>query len=138
MKKLCALLLCVSALFSNIMAQDSVYFDKQEVQDFVAQKPDAMPNFPGGMMELYKFIGQNIYYPREAQEKGIAGQVIVKFIVDKQGRVKDPEIVHSVHPSLDAVALEVVEKFPDFIPAIQKGEPVSVYFSLPISFKLTD
>ena len=97
---------------------------------------EEMPEFPGGMMECMKFLGNNIKYPAEAQEKGIEGRVIVQFIVEKDGSITNAKVVRGIHPSLDAEALRVTSIMPKWKPGKQKGETVSVRFTIPISFKL--
>lgn len=71
-------------------------------------------------------------------KEGKQGNVIVKFVVDKEGNVTDPVILHSVDPALDAEALRAVKSMDvKFTPGKKAdGKAVSVYFALPISFKL--
>ena len=61
---------------------------------------------------------------------------MVRFIVDKTSKVKAPRIIRSVSIALDEEALRVVNMFPDFVPGMIRGQPVSVYFNLPIVYKL--
>ena len=95
-----------------------------------------MPEFPGGVVEMMKFLQMNIQYPPMAAEANIEGRVVLQFIVDKTGKVRDVEVVRSVNEELDAEAVRVVESMPDFTPGRQNGEAVSVWYTLPISFKL--
>jgi TonB family protein len=71
-----------------------------------------MPEFPGGELELRKFIANNIKYPLIAQENGIQGKVYVTFVVDKNGEVANAKIARGVDPSLDQEALRVVNSLP--------------------------
>jgi TonB family protein len=95
-----------------------------------------MPQYPGGDMELLKFISENTNYPDSAKAHNIQGKVIVRFIVNKDGNVVEPEILKGVDPLLDAEALRVVNKLKEFAPGTQGGKPVSVYYMVPISFTL--
>ena len=54
---------------------------------------EQMPRFPGGDVELMKFIAKNIKYPVAATEWGVQGRVFVRFIVEKDGSVTSPEVV---------------------------------------------
>lgn len=97
---------------------------------------EVMPSFPGGDGELMKWLSMNIVYPEIAEEKGVQGRVIVRFAVGKDGSIHDPKVLVSVHPALDREALRVVKSMPRWIPGKQSGQPVSVYFTLPITFLL--
>ena len=102
----------------------------------VYQSVEVMPEFPGGVMEMMKFLQMNIQYPPMAAANKIDGRVVVQFIVDKTGKVGDVKVVRSVNDELDAEAVRVVKSMPDFTPGRQDGKPVSVWYTLPISFKL--
>lgn len=97
---------------------------------------EEMPEFPGGEMYLRKYIGENIKYPVEAKEKGIQGKVFVTFVVNSTGKVEKAKIARGVDPSLDAEALRVVGQLPEWKPGKQKGEAVSVSYTVPINFAL--
>ncbi len=95
-----------------------------------------MPEFPGGLNELMKFIQNNLEYPSSASREGIQGKVYVRFIVDKNGRVKAPVILKSVHPLLDEEAKRVVNLMPLWKAGRKNGSAVNVYYTLPIQFAL--
>jgi TonB family protein len=97
---------------------------------------DVMPEYPGGELELRKFIAKNIKYPSQAREAGIQGKVFVKFVVSKTGAVTNVEAVRSVDPLLDAEAVRVVSSQPEWKPAEIKGEKVNVNYTVPINFRL--
>lgn len=94
------------------------------------------PQFPGGNAAMMKFLGENIKYPVEAQQKGTEGRVIVNFVVEKDGSLSDFNVVNSIDPLLDAEALRVLESMPKWIPGKQRGEEVRVRFTLPVVFRL--
>ena len=107
------------------------------VEDEVFTIVEEMPEFPGGNDAMYAFINENINYPEEAQKDKIQGVVYVKFIVRKDGSIdENVNVVRGVHPLLDTEAQRVVRSMPDWKPGMQRGKPVSVYFTLPIRFKL--
>lgn len=97
---------------------------------------EMMPSFPGGDAALFKYLGQHINYPADAQEAGIQGRVLVRFTVGKDGAIRNARVIKGVHPSLDREALRVVNSMPHWIPGKQDGKPVAVFFSLPITFRL--
>ena len=97
---------------------------------------EEMPQFPGGMGEAMRFLAKNIRYPAEAQKAKIEGRVIVRFVVTRDGKVSDAEVVRGVSPVLDAEALRVIGLMPDWIPGKQRGKAVDVKFTMPIMFQL--
>ena len=108
---------------------------KQE-EDEVFQVVEEQPMYPGGMQELMKYLQKEMKYPKEAQDKGIQGRVIVQFVVNKDGSICDEHVVKSVDPLLDAEAIRVIRSMPNWIPGKQRGEPVRVRFTLPLMFRL--
>lgn len=94
------------------------------------------PEFKGGVSEMFKYIGEHMQYPAEAQRRGLDGRVFIRFIVDKNGNVQNPVILKGAAPSLDAEALRIISNFPQWNPGIQDGEPVNVYCTMPIAFRL--
>jgi len=97
---------------------------------------EVMPQFPGGEGALMKYLGDNIIYPTIAQEQGIQGRVSLRFVVKPDGSVSDVQVVKGLDPSCDKEAMRVVQKMPKWIPGKQNGNPVYVYFSLPVTFRL--
>jgi TonB family protein len=94
------------------------------------------PEFPGGTTAMYKYLGENIRYPSEAQKANKQGKVYVKFVIKSDGKIDNINIVKSVSPELDNEAVRVVQNMPNWRPAEQNGKPVSVFYNLPINFKL--
>src|SRR5690606_21531832 len=99
---------------------------------------DKMPVFPGEEEELRKFIASNIKYPVEAAKSGIQGRVFVMFIVNSEGNVEDAKVVRGVHPLIDEEALRVINMLPKWTPGEHEGKNVSVQFTVPINFALSD
>ena len=102
----------------------------------VFQAVEQMPQFPGGYEALFKYLSSNIKYPPMACENDIQGKVIVQFIVDKTGNVGEVKVVRSVDKELDKEAVRVCKSLPKFIPGRQNGQAVSVWYTLPVTFKL--
>lgn len=101
---------------------------KEEPYDMVEQ----MPQFPGGPAELLKYIAKNLKYPIIAQENGIQGKVILRFVVNAKGYVEDIKVLRSLDPYCDKEAVRVVKSLPQWIPGKQNGRNVPVYYTCPI------
>lgn len=97
---------------------------------------EQMPEFPGGMKEMLKFLQDNVKYPESAMKKNVQGRVIVQFVVEKDGTPTEFKVLRSVDPDLDAEALRVMKAMPKWKPGMQKGQVVRVKFTVPVSFKL--
>ena len=105
---------------------------KEQIFEHVEQPP----TFPGGDGAMYKWLTDNIVYPTIAQEQGIQGRVTLKFVVRPDGSVDNVEIMKGLEPSCDREAVAKVKKMPKFVPGRQNGQPVSVWFILPVYFRL--
>ena len=99
---------------------------------------EQMPQYPGGEKELRNYISKNLKYPNIAKENGIQGKVIVRFVVTNTGKIERVEILRSLDPMCDKEAIRVVRTLPPFIPGKQDGKNVSVWYTLPIIFKLEE
>ncbi|WP_163716267.1 energy transducer TonB [Mangrovibacterium lignilyticum] len=97
---------------------------------------EQMPQFPGGMQSLIKFIASAVKYPALAQETGVQGKVFVRFVVNTDGSITDAMVVRSLDASLDREALRVVNNMPRWKPGMQNGKPVRVMYTVPINFVL--
>ena len=70
------------------------------------------PEFPGGPKAMMEYLKTNMRYPQIAKENGIQGRVILQFVVDETGKTRDPRILRSIDPALDAEAIRLVEAMP--------------------------
>lgn len=94
------------------------------------------PQFPAGVVALMKYIEAHINYPPEAAKSNVQGEVVVRFVVNKDGSVGEVEIVRSVDKDLDQEAIRVVKSLPKFTPGHKNGEAVSMWYTLSVPFKL--
>ena len=108
----------------------------EPVQGDVFDVVEEMPQYPGGPQALFKFLGENVHYPEEAEKAGIQGRVIATFIVEKDGSISQPTVVKSVDPLLDAEAIRVISAMPNWKPGKQNGKVVRVKYTVPLSFNL--
>ncbi|MBP5688257.1 MAG: TonB family protein, partial [Muribaculaceae bacterium] len=105
--------------------------------DEVYKSVTYMPSFPGGDAALMSFIIKNIKYPKTAQDNGIQGKVVVQFVVEKNGKVGEVRVIRGVDNDLDREAVRICKMLPAFSPGRNAaGDPVRVWYTLPISFKL--
>ena len=108
----------------------------KEVKEEVFRSVEQMPQFPGGEAALMKYLQSHINYPPMAAENNVQGRVVVQFVVDKTGKVGEVKVVRSVDKDLDKEAVRVCKSLPKFTPGRQNGQPVSVWYTLPVTFKL--
>lgn len=97
---------------------------------------EEMPQFPGGPSAMFEYLSKSIHYPKEAEEKGILGRVIVTFVVEPDGSISNVKVSKSVDPLLNKEAVRVVESMPHWIPGKQNGNAVRVKYTTPVTFKL--
>jgi TonB family protein len=97
---------------------------------------EMMPEPIGGLDAMYKFMQGELKYPAEAREKGIAGQVFLEFVVEKDGSIGNVKVVKGVHSLLDAEALRVVKMLPKWKPGTQNGKPVRCFYNIPVRFTI--
>ncbi len=95
-----------------------------------------MPEYPGGMEAMMKFVAENLKYPQQMQKEKVEGRVLLSFVVEKDGSVTNIEEVKSPHPVLTEEAIRVVKLMPKWKPGKQDGKEVRVQFNLPITFRL--
>ncbi len=105
--------------------------DEEEDQVFVVVENP--PVLIGGIAS----VQQRIVYPELARNAGIEGRVIVQFVVGKDGSILNPRVVRGIGGGCDEAALEAL-KYAKFQPGLQRGVPVNVSYSLPITFKLSE
>lgn len=97
---------------------------------------EQMPTFPDGTEAMYKYIYDKIKYPAIARENGISGQVIVQFVVSKEGDIQKARVVRGIGGGCNEEALRVVNDMPRWKPGKHNGRAVPVTFTLPIKFVL--
>jgi TonB family protein len=106
--------------------------DQQEMQ--IYQVVEKMPQFIGGKQALSEYLNVNAIYSQAAKDANVRGIMYVSFIVEPDGSIEDATIVRGLHPDLDSVSLDLVNRMPDWIPGKQWGKPVRCQFTMPIHF----
>jgi TonB family protein len=95
-----------------------------------------MPSFPGGDTERKRFFAKHIRYPLYAAENDIQGNIVVGFIVKKDGSLANVKILHGIGGGCDEEALRVVKMMPPWKPGYQNGKKANVLVTMPVYFKL--
>lgn len=134
-------LLCVLGLFfsgvlfaQNDEVSDPISFDSQEeIFDFT----DPQAQFPGGQVEMYKWIKTNFRYPVEALKDSISGKVFVQFVVEKSGDISNIIVLKTPSKILSLEAVRLMKAMPQWEPGKLEGKAVRSRYTLPIFFKLT-
>ncbi|MBM3874847.1 MAG: TonB family protein [Verrucomicrobia bacterium] len=80
---------------------------------------------------------QRPVYPESMHASGMRGEVVVDFIVDREGRVRDPVVSRSLNPAFDVSAIEAVKKW-RFVPGMRAGQPVDTSMQVPVIFSLNE
>ena len=96
---------------------------------------EVMPEFPGGMPEMVKYLLENMIYPEEMKENGIEGRIFVQFVVTKTGNVEDVTIARGID-GLNREAIRLVKQMPNWSPGKNNGKEVNVKMVIPIRFSL--
>lgn len=105
--------------------------DKEVTEEEIFVVVEQPPVLIGGINS----IQETIVYPKMALQAGIEGRVIVQFVIDRDGNVKNPFIVRGIGGGCDEEALRAVKQA-KFKPGMQRGRAVQVHYTLPVTFKL--
>lgn len=100
--------------------------------------PEHMPEFPGGEAALMDYLSTHIRYTSMALSAGIHGTMVLRFVVGIDGSITEIQVLKKLGAGCEAQATEVVKGMPKWKPGSMGGEPVPVYYTLPILYKLQD
>ncbi|RIJ42739.1 energy transducer TonB [Pontibacter oryzae] len=127
-----AFLFCLAASMASPSA-------KAQSTDKVYTSVEQMPAFEGGQQKMLAFLGQNITYPQDAKAAGVQGLVVITFVVDADGSLKQVQAVKSLTKSTDEEAMRVVKMMVGkWTPGRQSGKAVAVRYTLPIKFAMKE
>ena len=105
---------------------------RSEIEIF--QVVEKMPQFVGGKEALSEYLNANAVYSQAAQDANVMGIVYVTFVVEADGSIEDARVIRGLHPDLDEVSLDLVNRMPKWNPGEQRGKPIRVQFTMPIHF----
>lgn len=98
---------------------------------------ETMPTFQGGDLNTFRnWVQQNVKFPQIALENGIQGRVTVSFVIEKDGRLTNIEVIQAPDRSLSEEAIRVLSKSPKWSPGKQRNQVVRVKYNLPVEFRL--
>lgn len=130
-------------LFSDdASAFDDFEFEVEEVVENIVEEEifvtaEEMPTFQGGDLSKFRnWVQSNVKYPQIALENGIQGNVVIKFVVEKDGKLSNIQVLQSPDKTLADAAVQVLQKSPKWKPGKQRNKPVRVTYTLPVSFKI--
>jgi protein TonB len=107
-----------------------------DVEEAIVKVPQVRAEFPGGMAELRKYLAENCQYPEAARTAGWQGVVLLEFVVEKDGSIKQVTVLRSVCQALDEEAIRVVKGMPKWKAGENNGQKCRSFFQLPITFSL--
>ncbi|MBP6661595.1 MAG: energy transducer TonB [Paludibacter sp.] len=96
----------------------------------------AIPKFEGGNDMLMKHIADSIQYPFVPKRLKTEGKVMVRFTVEKTGKINDVKVVKSLDYYLDKEAIRVINTLPNWIPGTQCNQKVNIIVTMPVNFTL--
>lgn len=107
---------------------------EEEIPIFSAEE---MPKFQGkDINEFRKWVVSNLVYPQLAQENGISGRVTIQFVIERDGKLSNVEVIRGVDRELDAAAVKTVSSSPKWTPGKNNGKPVRIKYIIPVDFTL--
>lgn len=95
-----------------------------------------LPQFPGGAVELMKWLTRNLRYPAAIQKQKVEGKVVVQFYINRDGSISGLKLVQRLHPACDREAMRVMRMMPKWKPGVQNDKPCRTMVRIPIVFKL--
>lgn len=98
--------------------------------------PEKYPEFIGGEEAMYKYLAENISYPKEALRFGLEARLYVQFVVDIDGSISDVEVLRPQGHGFDSAAFKVISEMPKWKPGKKGGRNVKVLYVIPINFAL--
>ncbi len=112
--------------------------EEEIVEDIPLLVAEEMPTFQGGPIEGFRgWVQSRMSYPRIASENNIQGTVVTRFVIERDGRLTNIEIIASPDRSLSEEATRVLNSSPAWEPGKQRGRAVRVMYTMPVVFQLS-
>ena len=140
MAKITFILMLMLISLAGMSQTDTVRLDTV-LSDGIFTKVEVESSYPGGDKAWQMFLNKNFRFPQEAIDK-VRGRkpkqwdVVIQFIVTKEGKVKDVKALTNFGNGLEEEAIRIIKKSGDWIPARQNGVPVNSYKRQPVIFRL--
>lgn len=107
-----------------------------EGKDVPLRVVEELPEFPGGMSQMMKWLSHALRYPANAQKNRVTGTVMVSFVIEKDGSPKHFKMVKSANEMLNQEALRVLRMMPKWKPGMNHGKPCRTVVAVPVVFAL--
>jgi protein TonB len=122
----------------NVVAEIDYNFNPQNllILDQKYGMPQRMAQFPGGDMEMRKYIYENLVIPYSGIRKGIEGRCLVRFAINEDGNTENIELIETCHKDYGKETLRLIKEMPKWTPAENNGVKTKVSLTLPVSFTL--
>ena len=122
---------------AEVSNEGMIVVDDEPEEEQIFQVVEQPAEFPGGMQAMYKWLSDNIQYPRISRDNNSQGRTILRFVVNSDGSIQGIEVIKSSGDMyLDKEAVRVVGEMPRWSPGKQAGKAVRVWFTLPVMFRL--
>ena len=133
-----------NGLGRRVVIEDDVEIVQQvavEEEEIVEEQPflvaETMPSFQGGSLNDFRnWVQSKVRYPAIAQENGISGKVVLTFVIEKDGRLTNIQVLQTPDRSLSDEAIRVLQQSPKWSPGKQRNQPVRVRYTLPVEFRI--
>ena len=137
MAKITFIFVLMLASLAGMSQTDTVGVDN----DAIFTKVEVESTYPGGAKAWQMFLNKNLRFPQEVIDKARGRKpkqwdVIIQFIVTKEGKVKDVQALTKFGNGLEEEAIRIIKKSGDWVPATQNGRPVNSYKRQPVIFRL--
>lgn len=122
---------------STEIVQQVVVKEEEIVEEEIFVTAETMPSFMGGDLGVFRnWVQKQLNYPLIAQENGIQGKVIIQFVVEKDGRLTNVQVLSTPDRSLSEEAVRVLQLSPRWSPGKQRNQPVRIKYTLPVDFRI--
>lgn len=122
---------------STEIVQQVVVKEEEIVEEEIFVTAETMPSFMGGDLGVFRnWVQKQLNYPPIAQENGIQGKVIIQFVVEKDGRLTNVQVLSTPDRSLSEEAVRVLQLSPRWSPGKQRNQPVRIKYTLPVDFRI--
>ncbi|SDD71879.1 energy transducer TonB [Niabella drilacis] len=122
--------------YENGQQTGKKFFNEDGTPKADSTNPEKPADFPGGVQAWYKYLKHRLYFPPQYKLKnGDRATVVISFIIDESGKVSEAFVSDPFHPAFDVIALQLIQKSPDWVPATdQHNRHVKAYRTQPVTF----
>jgi periplasmic protein TonB len=137
--KVTSLITVVLILGANLSYAQLGTLNEDESLHMNGDAQEELPEFPGGIMEMMRYVKEKIKYPQQVLDNKVIGKCYMKFLVKSDGTLDEISILKGLAncPECDAEAIRIIKSMPKWRPGSIAGVPVALYYNLPINFHYT-